>query len=25
MVIESIETVLKLWAQDPPYEIDGRF
>src|SRR5260370_1361413 len=25
MVIESIETVLKLWAQHPPYEIDGRF
>ena len=25
MVIESIETVLKLWSQDPPYEIDGRF
>jgi len=25
MVIESIETVLKLWAQDPPYEIDGKF
>lgn len=24
-MIESIETVLKLWAQDPPYEIDGRF
>jgi alkanesulfonate monooxygenase SsuD/methylene tetrahydromethanopterin reductase-like flavin-dependent oxidoreductase (luciferase family) len=25
MVLESIETVLKLWAQDPPYEIDGKF
>jgi len=25
MVIESIETVLKLWSQDPPYEIDGKF
>jgi alkanesulfonate monooxygenase SsuD/methylene tetrahydromethanopterin reductase-like flavin-dependent oxidoreductase (luciferase family) len=25
MMQESIETVLKLWAQDPPYEIDGRF
>ena len=25
MVIESIEIILKLWAQDPPYEIDGRF
>ena len=25
MVIESIETIQKLWAQDPPYEIDGRF
>jgi alkanesulfonate monooxygenase SsuD/methylene tetrahydromethanopterin reductase-like flavin-dependent oxidoreductase (luciferase family) len=25
MMIESIDTVLKLWAQDPPYEIDGRF
>ena len=25
MVLESIETVLKLWSQDPPYEIDGKF
>ena len=25
MVIESIETILKLWSQDPPYEIDGTF
>jgi alkanesulfonate monooxygenase SsuD/methylene tetrahydromethanopterin reductase-like flavin-dependent oxidoreductase (luciferase family) len=25
MVLESIDIVLKLWAQDPPYEIDGRF
>jgi alkanesulfonate monooxygenase SsuD/methylene tetrahydromethanopterin reductase-like flavin-dependent oxidoreductase (luciferase family) len=25
MVLESIDTILKLWAQDPPYEIDGRF
>ena len=25
MMQESIDTVLKLWAQDPPYEIDGRF
>src|SRR5262249_12899086 len=25
MVLESIETELKLWAQDPPYEIDGKF
>ena len=25
MVLESIETILKLWSQDPPYEIDGRF
>jgi alkanesulfonate monooxygenase SsuD/methylene tetrahydromethanopterin reductase-like flavin-dependent oxidoreductase (luciferase family) len=25
MMLESIDTVLKLWAQDPPYEIDGRF
>jgi alkanesulfonate monooxygenase SsuD/methylene tetrahydromethanopterin reductase-like flavin-dependent oxidoreductase (luciferase family) len=25
MVIESIDTVVKLWSQDPPYEIDGRF
>jgi alkanesulfonate monooxygenase SsuD/methylene tetrahydromethanopterin reductase-like flavin-dependent oxidoreductase (luciferase family) len=25
MVQESIEIVLKLWAQDPPYEINGRF
>jgi alkanesulfonate monooxygenase SsuD/methylene tetrahydromethanopterin reductase-like flavin-dependent oxidoreductase (luciferase family) len=25
MVLESIDTILKLWSQDPPYEIDGRF
>ena len=25
MVIESIEAIQKLWAEDPPYEIDGRF
>ena len=25
MMLESIDIVLKLWAQDPPYEIDGRF
>ncbi|MEK7385857.1 MAG: LLM class flavin-dependent oxidoreductase, partial [candidate division NC10 bacterium] len=25
MVLESIDAILKLWAQDPPYEIDGRF
>ncbi|HEU5322229.1 MAG TPA: LLM class flavin-dependent oxidoreductase [Methylomirabilota bacterium] len=25
MMLESIDTVLRLWAQDPPYEIDGRF
>jgi alkanesulfonate monooxygenase SsuD/methylene tetrahydromethanopterin reductase-like flavin-dependent oxidoreductase (luciferase family) len=25
MVIESIDTVRALWAQDPPYRIDGRF
>ncbi|HVQ74239.1 MAG TPA: LLM class flavin-dependent oxidoreductase [Candidatus Binatia bacterium] len=25
MVIEAIDTVLALWAQDPPYRIDGRF
>ena len=25
MVIESIDTILALWAQDPPYRIDGRF
>jgi len=25
MMLESIDTVLKLWAQDPPYRIDGRF
>src|SRR5499427_1354089 len=25
MVLESIDTVLELWAQDPPYRIDGRF
>ncbi len=25
MVLESIDIVLRLWAQDPPYEINGRF
>ena len=25
MVLESIDTVLRLWSQDPPYTIDGRF
>jgi alkanesulfonate monooxygenase SsuD/methylene tetrahydromethanopterin reductase-like flavin-dependent oxidoreductase (luciferase family) len=25
MMLESIDMVLKLWAQDPPYHIDGRF
>ena len=25
MVLESIDTILKLWRDDPPYEIDGRF
>jgi alkanesulfonate monooxygenase SsuD/methylene tetrahydromethanopterin reductase-like flavin-dependent oxidoreductase (luciferase family) len=25
MMLESIDIVLALWAQDPPYEIDGRF
>ncbi len=25
MVLESIDIILKLWAQDPPYEIDGQF
>jgi alkanesulfonate monooxygenase SsuD/methylene tetrahydromethanopterin reductase-like flavin-dependent oxidoreductase (luciferase family) len=25
MVLESIDMVLKLWSQDPPYRIDGRF
>jgi alkanesulfonate monooxygenase SsuD/methylene tetrahydromethanopterin reductase-like flavin-dependent oxidoreductase (luciferase family) len=25
MVLESIETILKLWRDDPPYRIDGRF
>jgi alkanesulfonate monooxygenase SsuD/methylene tetrahydromethanopterin reductase-like flavin-dependent oxidoreductase (luciferase family) len=25
MVLEAIDIVLRLWAQDPPYEIDGRF
>jgi alkanesulfonate monooxygenase SsuD/methylene tetrahydromethanopterin reductase-like flavin-dependent oxidoreductase (luciferase family) len=25
MVLESIDMVLKLWAQDPPYAIEGRF
>ena len=25
MVLESIDIILKLWAQDPPYTIDGRF
>jgi alkanesulfonate monooxygenase SsuD/methylene tetrahydromethanopterin reductase-like flavin-dependent oxidoreductase (luciferase family) len=25
MVLESIDMILKLWAQDPPYRIDGKF
>jgi alkanesulfonate monooxygenase SsuD/methylene tetrahydromethanopterin reductase-like flavin-dependent oxidoreductase (luciferase family) len=25
MVLESIEHVLALWSQDPPYQLDGRF
>lgn len=25
MMLEAIDTVLALWAQDPPYRIDGRF
>ena len=25
MVLESIDTILKLWAGDPPYRIDGKF
>jgi alkanesulfonate monooxygenase SsuD/methylene tetrahydromethanopterin reductase-like flavin-dependent oxidoreductase (luciferase family) len=25
MMLESIDAVLALWGQDPPYEIDGRF
>ena len=25
MVIESIDAILALWGQDPPYRIDGRF
>jgi alkanesulfonate monooxygenase SsuD/methylene tetrahydromethanopterin reductase-like flavin-dependent oxidoreductase (luciferase family) len=25
MVLESIDAILKLWAEDPPYRIDGRF
>jgi alkanesulfonate monooxygenase SsuD/methylene tetrahydromethanopterin reductase-like flavin-dependent oxidoreductase (luciferase family) len=25
MVLESIDTILKLWRDDPPYKIDGRF
>jgi len=25
MMLESIDMVLKLWAQDPPYRLDGRF
>lgn len=25
MVLEAIDIVLKLWTQDPPYRIDGRF
>ncbi|MBI2552945.1 MAG: LLM class flavin-dependent oxidoreductase [Candidatus Rokubacteria bacterium] len=25
MVLESIDMILKLWAQDPPYELEGRF
>lgn len=25
MVLEAVDIVLKLWSQDPPYAIDGRF
>jgi alkanesulfonate monooxygenase SsuD/methylene tetrahydromethanopterin reductase-like flavin-dependent oxidoreductase (luciferase family) len=25
MMLESIDAILKLWAQDPPYRIEGRF
>ncbi len=25
MMLESIDTVLRLWAEDPPYRIDGKF
>jgi alkanesulfonate monooxygenase SsuD/methylene tetrahydromethanopterin reductase-like flavin-dependent oxidoreductase (luciferase family) len=25
MVLESIDTILKLWTEDPPYRVDGRF
>jgi alkanesulfonate monooxygenase SsuD/methylene tetrahydromethanopterin reductase-like flavin-dependent oxidoreductase (luciferase family) len=25
MMLESIDTILKLWSQDPPYRIEGRF
>lgn len=25
MVLESIDMIQRLWAQDPPYELDGRF
>jgi alkanesulfonate monooxygenase SsuD/methylene tetrahydromethanopterin reductase-like flavin-dependent oxidoreductase (luciferase family) len=25
MVLESIDMILELWAQDPPYRMDGRF
>jgi alkanesulfonate monooxygenase SsuD/methylene tetrahydromethanopterin reductase-like flavin-dependent oxidoreductase (luciferase family) len=25
MVLESIDTILKLWRDDPPYHIDGQF
>ena len=25
MVLESIDTILKLWRDDPPYKIDGQF
>jgi alkanesulfonate monooxygenase SsuD/methylene tetrahydromethanopterin reductase-like flavin-dependent oxidoreductase (luciferase family) len=25
MMLESIDAIVRLWTQDPPYEIDGRF
>jgi alkanesulfonate monooxygenase SsuD/methylene tetrahydromethanopterin reductase-like flavin-dependent oxidoreductase (luciferase family) len=25
MVLESIDTILRLWAEDPPYRMDGQF
>jgi alkanesulfonate monooxygenase SsuD/methylene tetrahydromethanopterin reductase-like flavin-dependent oxidoreductase (luciferase family) len=25
MTLESIETILKIWSSEPPYQIDGEF